>query len=292
MTEDRLSLYLDLEQGQKADLEVAAQAAIAFSQLVKEISFFLDPFSQTKLELLDSSEGSLFINALLKISGVKTTKDAARVVFIAVLLWLGNKTLDFAWEKSTETLWEQHVQDRSLSETEKNQIADIVRKIMSAKIGEKNSQRFYREIAKDPAIKGVGVSHSPKHKPAVIVPKQEFLERAGLTTPLEKAPNKRVRVETVQVVLISPVLLEGKRRWKFRSSDGEFGASIKDQHFLDSVLSGQVPIVMKRNVELTIEIETIEEFINGVWVPKERNVLRIIGIPRQFQGDQESLSFK
>jgi hypothetical protein len=298
MSADRFSLYLDLEEGQSADLEVAARASIAFAETIREIAAFMDPLSSVRLELLDSSEGSLFLNLKTKLLGSDEKKERTLIaIFVAAAVYIGGDAVHFTLEKVYQAIFEtiSGPDEANLSEASKHQVAkeaaDLVVKAMEAKAGEKQAQRVYRELSLDPAVKGVGISKKPNHKPSHVVERHEFPARGGLAAPKEQTIKKRTRTEIEKVVLISPVLVSGKRRWRFRSKEGEFGAPVKDENFVDGVLSGQIPIVMKSNVEMTVEIETTEELKSGAWVVTQREILRIVGVPRQFQGEQELLPF-
>ena len=61
-----ISLYLDLVPGEKADLEVAARASLAFAEAIKAAAYFLEPGLQVKIELESGSEGNLSLNSILK----------------------------------------------------------------------------------------------------------------------------------------------------------------------------------------------------------------------------------
>ncbi|BAQ45883.1 MULTISPECIES: hypothetical protein [Methylobacterium] len=298
MSADRFSLYLDLEEGQSADLEVAARASIAFAETIREIAAFMDPLSSVRLELIDTSEGSIFLNLKAKLFGSEERKERTSIaLFIAATVFIGGDIAHFGVEKAVQAAWERlaGADEARISDEDKKQIAQeaasLVVKTLEAKAGEKQAQRVYRELTLDPAVKAVGISKSPKEKPKNVVERKDFPSRGGLSTPKEQTAKKRTRVDIQKVVLISPVLVSGKRRWRFRSKEGEFGAPIKDENFVDSVLSGQLPIVMKSNVEMTVEVETTEEFKNGAWVVTQKEILRIIGVPIQFQGDQTLLPF-
>jgi hypothetical protein len=158
--------------------------------------------------------------------------------------------------------------------------------------GEKQAQKLFRELERDKAIRGVGVSPDPRQKPLVIVPRAEFSDRGGFIKMDQTAKRRRSHTEIKRVVLISPVLVAGQRRWRFLASDiGEFGAPIKDEVFIDHVLAGDLASLFRSNTELLVELETIEEFTGEVWKPVERNVLRVIGLPTDLGAIQTSLSF-
>lgn len=54
-----INLYLDIEPGQVADIEVVARAALAFSKTIKEVVFVLDPSLEIRVEIASGTPGSL-----------------------------------------------------------------------------------------------------------------------------------------------------------------------------------------------------------------------------------------
>ena len=47
-----------------------------------------------------------------------------------------------------------------------------------------------------------------------------------------------------------------------------------DLKFLDDALNGR--FTMKEGVEITAEVETLEENEGGVWIPKRRSILKVL----------------
>jgi hypothetical protein len=96
---------------------------------------------------------------------------------------------------------------------------------------------------------------------------------------------RRARTSIETVTLVSPVLLPGKRRWRFLGKEGEFGAYIKDAQFLENVLRGRSGIPMVAGIRMEVELQTIEDPIEGgAWVVRERAVLSVRRVsPPSFQ---------
>jgi hypothetical protein len=67
MSTEPLSLYLDLEQDTKADLEVVANASLALASMLKEIAHIIDPSIDISIELDSGTSGSLSLNTLINI---------------------------------------------------------------------------------------------------------------------------------------------------------------------------------------------------------------------------------
>ncbi len=66
MAQAPISVYLDLEAGRVADMEVVARAALAFSAAVKDLAYVIDPGLDLRIELQSGTEGSLNLNTILR----------------------------------------------------------------------------------------------------------------------------------------------------------------------------------------------------------------------------------
>ncbi len=297
MPSDLLSLYIDLEPGEKADLEISSRAALAFAATVREIAGFLDPLSEVRLDLISTTEGSLSCNTKIKFITASGSKEITLYALIlTAAFWIGSQVITYVAGREITATWEHFFgsNEVTLSDKDKNEIVEKITKAIGAKIGADASKKIFAELDKDNSVKGVGVSPRPEEKPIVIVPRSDFRRLGGMTIPDEVLPEdrKRKRIETRKVVLVSPVLVpDRKRRWKFRIGEQEFGAPIKDQLFLNDVFSGKHPILVKENVEMTVRLETSEEYINGAWVERDHIVWQVIGVPGQYRGPQGSLPF-
>ena len=277
MSSTPLSVYLQLEPGQVADLEVVARASIALSAAIKDLAYVIDPSLDLRIELASGTEGSLNLNTILR--NLKDHKGEAitlGAIALIALNWLGTNLLDYGFDKAMDAITGGDRVEQQFTPEQQKELEEIVNRAIEGKVAQPHVQRFYREVERDPAISGVGGTQQAGTIPAVIVPRAEFPARAGHAAPIVETIQRRVTVEQVRVVLISPVLLPGNRRWKLQSAQGEFGASIKDAEFVDSVLNGTTSIRMKSGIEMDVELETIEEFKGGVWEIIDRNVLRVI----------------
>lgn len=272
MAAEPITLYLDLEPGQVADLEVVARASLKFAAAIREIAFFLDPSMEVRIELESGTEGSLSINAF-----IRSLQDKARehpilaAVAVFIMGWFGNYALD---EMADALRGKEKV------EISDEQVEEIVRRLQEAqnsRVGAAEAQSVYKELQDDPAIKGVGASRVHGKKPEQIIPKSEFPARAdpAILVPVV-APTRRTRERPQRLRIVSPVLLLTKeRRWRFLSEEGEFGAPVKDTDFLDDLMTGRVVLPMTGGVEIDALVETVEDFVDGVWVIREWNVLRV-----------------
>src|SRR5262249_8579726 len=97
-----VSLFIDLEEGRRADLEVIARASLAFAAAVKEAAFMIDPSLEVHLELVSGTEGSLKLNQIIKAVKRVTGLDealASKTLALVVILWFVNHGLDWSFEK-------------------------------------------------------------------------------------------------------------------------------------------------------------------------------------------------
>ncbi len=65
MGAEAISLYFRLKDGEKADLEVVAAAAIQWVETLRAAAAIIDPSARINVELLDATEGSLRLNTVL-----------------------------------------------------------------------------------------------------------------------------------------------------------------------------------------------------------------------------------
>lgn len=284
MAEAPVSLYFDLEPGQVADLDVVAKAALAWSAAIKELAYVLDPSLEIRVEVANATASSFSLNAIIRslhkrIEEAKSDPLTLRAILIALVIHFGWETADYLY---------QHVLDGAdgnehavmLSEDQMNELADKVARAQSARVAQAHAQQVYREAERDPAIRGVGISTEPGRRPPVVVPRAEFQARAGHGQIREETVRKRVVPDRQIVVLIKPVLEQGSRRWSLRAADGEHGYTMKDTDFVERVLTGTTAVPMVAGIEMDVDIETTEEFEDGVWVPTERSVMKVHGLKR------------
>lgn len=295
MSAGQLTLYIDLEKGRKADLEAVARASLAYADAVREIAAFLDPFSDTRIDLLSTTEASLSLNTKIsfKIAG-RTYETTLRAVIIVLGLYLVTHAGDVVTEKGINYMWDGVFGEASapISKEDKDEIVKRVTDTVQAKAGERQIRQIYAELDQDPSVLGVGICRNPGERPHYIVPKSEFSRLSGVTK-LEEPPEKiRICREIVNVILVSPVLEnDRKRKWRFKILDREFGAPIRDHTFLDAVFSGKHPLILKGNISMRVAMEWQEDFVEGAWIPSKFVVWNVLSVPGQYQGQQELLPF-
>lgn len=279
-----LTLYLDLASGEKPDVTTAARTMLAFEDAIKEIMYVLDPSANLRIEFESGTEGSLRLNTIVR-ALQKRGLDKRKILALifSVVLWLANSTGDFIYHKILDSL----VAEQSISVTDQEFTSAITdaRQIHENGVGEKQIRQIFREIQSDKSITGIGVSTSKDSKPVSMTPRSEFEERAK--EEIEVSTDVRTKTEPKTVLLVSPVLVPGERKWRVKLDKDEFGAIIKDEKFLKEFLDGSLKIPMRSGIVLDVLLETREEKIDGVWKIKSRTVVRVTG----YRNPPENLDF-
>jgi hypothetical protein len=278
---ESISLYLELEPNRKADIEVVSRAALAFSAAVKEMAYILDPSIELRIELASGTEGSLSLNSVLRIirNSAKQPSTPVWLIFV-VLSWFASDIRSYETSKLIDQLLQGTDAAKHLTEEEIALVVERVRKSMESDVARDKVQVIFQEIERDEAIVGVGATTEPGERPKYIIPRELFWERSGAPGFVHTSTQKRSREDRVSITLVSPVLLPGRRKWRFSFHEGEFGAQIKDEVFLDHILRGVLQIPLASGLILDAVLETKEEFQDGVWIVKERSILKVHGVKR------------
>ena len=279
MTTAPISLYLDLERGQKADLETVARASLAFAAAIRDIAFVLDPSIEIRIELASGTESSLSLNALIKSLGQKVhDPNYMASVVVGVLAYFGTQFGDWVTHKGFDLIAGPEAAAVTLSDQDIEKIGAAAAKIVEKKIGAQHVREVYREIATDPAIKGVGASVEPGARPQTIIPRLQFRERSEeqVAPIVDEIGAKRHTPATETVTLIKPVLKRGKRHWRFQGQQGEFGATMDDVGFVENVLSGNVSLPMVEGLRFRVAMDVYEEFTaDKVWMPIAYSITKV-----------------
>jgi len=267
-----LRLYLKLEQGHVADLVAVSQASIAFANGVREIAYLLDPTLNLRVGLMPQSPGSLWQSTVLAAQEEYKHRQVLYQLAAASILWFIQPPL----ERVRDNWWGPAL-DRYLPGATDEEKRQVVR-VIGPDVAERQRQDAYSAFGRDERITGVGVTIEKRKPPEdFIVPRSEFSWRAG-REPVIATSLDRSTVGPLHVILVSPVLDTGTRRWKFATAQGEFGAAIRDERFLQQVIKGDMSIPLKAGIEMDVQLETKERLINGVWQVVERNVIEVDGL--------------
>jgi hypothetical protein len=271
-----LTLYLDLEDGNNADLERVALASLHWAALIKEAAYLIAPDAQIRIELVSGTEGSLSLNSIVKVfKGQKALSRAqARTIAFAVVGYFALETVGYGYSKLLDTIFEsENTSDQEISE-----ILEKIDALKKDKEARKRVEEVFRTLDDDPSVSGIGVGARPAEKPAFIVPKKDFSQIYHRSTIIQEESKKRRRVSRETLNLVSPILVEGDRKWRFSFHEGQFSAQIKDADFLTAVLSGTSGLEMMAGIQLDVELERREEFDGKVWVIKESIIRKVFSV--------------
>lgn len=272
---ETINLYIDLEEGKLADLEVVARASIAFAEAVKEIAYIVDPSLSIRLEIESGTEGSLSINSVIKtIKDAVVDKVTAKVIIGLILGWFAKETASAVWTMIVEDAIKSESQ---LSDQDAEKVAKKVQELLDARVGERKAAEVVRQLEKDKAVKGVGVGVIKGARPRVVVPRDNFSDFYK-EKQIEEVVKERTRSERLALTIISPVLQENHNKWRFLSRHGMISADIADEAFVQALVRGTISVPMKGGIMIIADVDNKEKFIDGVWVVQSRSITKVISI--------------
>lgn len=280
MEEAQISLYFAVPENQSPDLEVIANASIAWSRLLKEIASVVEPDVEIRVEFLSGTIGSRSINSI-----VKAVKKVANdhPVTVGPLLAIGGVFLlavpsHIAGDAAQDVLkWFGHTDTVTIDDASAKRVAEQVVKLERNKCAVELRQTIYREARKDPISEGLGSAPRVGQRPTMIIPREHFQERAGIDqATVESVERKTEWKYDYPVVIVRPYSKGEERRWRFEHGGAEFSATMKDPHFLAAIKSGHTGVEIGEGVEMRIDSRIKMERIGGVWHEKEWDVMRVV----------------
>ncbi|MEA2905461.1 MAG: hypothetical protein QOI12_2848 [Alphaproteobacteria bacterium] len=286
--EDTISLYFKLKDGQKADLEIVAAAALEWVAAVRAAARDLAPEAQIRVELIDASESSLKLNTIFDwIEGQlkqieKGSGRYPRLKKLALALAIFIPTTG----AQTITYWfgPQQVavlstEDRKLLEDNKQLMEEMLGRVRKNPEVEIKRQQFFKLLERDSSITGAGISEGRSRPPLIMIPSNQFAERSGLWVPAEET-DEHVIYPIVDVTLIAPMLVPVPRSWRFQPTDGlpEFGAVMRDKSFLAALEHDHVKESLRVGIRMTLRLAIKEYNVGGVWLVRRggRSVVQVI----------------
>ncbi|MCB5411504.1 hypothetical protein [Pseudogemmobacter faecipullorum] len=283
MLNQPISIYLELKPGETAELAIVARAALDLDRAFRELAFLFDPSAKVQLDLVEGEVGSLNLKAIIRGA---TDRKTLTGVAAALALTVMSDIRGYSVGKVIDYITGQSEDAQSLSDDDIDRIARKVVEVSKAPQVQKPVRQFYKEISSDQSITGVGASlEEDAQRPEIIIPRSDFLSRSGETSEVDDltAPSYREEIETKDLVLISPVLLEKESNWKFAFDGQSFSARMKDLAFLARLLSGRERVSMVAGVILTVRMETVSEMAGGVWIVKKRSILEVLTVGSKSQ---------
>lgn len=282
MSDSQISLYFQLREGEKADLEIVSAAAIAWVESLRAVARAYDPNSDVKVELVDADESSLIYNTLIdwfernierrieRLDRGGGRLPRTRKLALALALFLivtGYPTYDF------------YFGDDGFTDEDRAMMKEILERAQKDPAVETSKRKFFRTIEREPAITAVGIKEHPKGEPLVIVTSDRFAEASGLWVTDDSDVPEQVTHPVLEVVLVKPALVHTPRAWTFKPEGlPEFEAVMRDPLVLKAIQENGLPERLREGIPMTIRMEVREVLVDGQWklVRGGRSVIRVI----------------
>lgn len=285
---DTLGFYVGVREGEFADLEVVAAAAISWVQSVKAAAMLLCPEETIRVSLIAAEPGSSRWLAKIERSTSNQIAENAKQKWqrlpAIVQMTIG---LAIAWPITIVPTYNFYRDQIAAAAKALGLTGDQVEKatkkadkIRAAPSVENPQKQTFRTLQRDPKITGVasGIPIGSAWKPPLI-PASQFAEADGFFQISEAAPHERILPLKLDVLLVSPRLENAAKTWRFRQEGlPAFGAVMRDKTFLAALDRNEVRESMRTKIPMTIMIEVKQRMINGEWkdVPRTRSVVRVI----------------
>ncbi|HWV60174.1 MAG TPA: hypothetical protein VN034_05950 [Sphingopyxis sp.] len=282
MSDSQISLYFQLREGEKADLEIVSAAAIAWVESLRAVARAYDPNSDVKVELVDADESSLIYNTLIDWFERNIEKRIERLdrgggrlprtrkLALALALFLivtGYPTYDF------------YFGDEGFTDEDRQLMQEILEHAKKDSAVETSKRKFFRTLEREPAITAVGIKEHPKAEPLVTVQSDRFAEASGLWVTDDSDVPEQVTHPVLEVVLVKPALVHTPRAWTFKPEGlPEFEAVMRDPLVLQAIQENGLPERLREGIPMTIRLEVREVLVDGQWklVRGGRSVIRVI----------------
>ncbi|ATF17128.1 hypothetical protein [Phaeobacter gallaeciensis] len=278
MIEQPITLYFDLSPEAKPTMGAVGRAMLEFEKMAGETVFLLEPSLEFSLVYDTSREGSLRI-----IAGLRGLISRERLQILATILattLINNAVGHFQGKAMDEVAKLISEEGTTLTGQDIKRIAEAVAKIERSESIRAPRRELYRAVEQDQAIEGLSAFPSDKEmRPKVIVPREEFRERATVYSAIETENNLEPRVvpERMEVVLVQPPLIESSRQWRLFANGREFGAKMLDERFKQQILDGTTELRLAGGVILDVTLETKQVKEGELWHNKSFAVSEVHG---------------
>jgi hypothetical protein len=287
---DMLGFYVGVEEGQFADLEVVAAAAIAWAQAVKAAAAALYPDEGVRISLIAAEPGSS--RWLAKIEQSKANKAAEGIkerwhkVPAVIQMTIG---LAVAWPITiVPTYHYYHDQFEAAAKAlglTHAEVEDAKKKAEKARADPavKGAQRqVFTTLQRDPKITGVasGIPVGKAWKPPLI-PSNQFAQADGLFLPQENVPQleERTLPITKDVIVVAPRLEDKELSWTFKEEGlPPFTAIMRDKHFLRALDRNTVREQFRTKIPMRILLAVRQRRVGDNWedIPRGRSVMKVL----------------
>jgi len=284
MIEQPLTLYFDLSPEARPTLGAIGRAMVEFEKMAGEAVFLMEPAVEFSLVYESSAPGSLRIIAGLRgLVAPERLQELARILVITLIV---NGASHFQGKAMDEAVEAIIGEESTLTDADIARIAEAVKNIERSETVRAPRREFYRAVAPDDAITGVGAVPSDRmERPSLIVPRAEFLDRATNYSPIENEISTQPRIipERIEVVLVQTPLIESNRKWRLFTNGMEIGAKMLDEKFKQQMLDGTTQLMLAGGVLLDVTLETTQEYEGGVWHNKSFAVSEVHGWRQNLQ---------
>lgn len=276
MIEQPVTIYFDLKADARPTIGSVGRAMVEFEKMAGETIYLLEPGIEFSLVYESSAEGSLRIITMLR--GVVTRERLVTLAIVLTTTLFNNAVGHFQGKAMDEVIQALADENTILTDDDIARIAAAVANVERSETVRAPRREFYHAVEQDEAITGVAaVPNNKAERPAVIVPRSEFSERATRYTPAEpdNAPEPRVVPERLEVVLVQPPLIDSNRQWRLFANGHEFGAKMLDEKFKKQVLEGTTDLRLAGGVILDITLEITQVNEGGLWHNKSFTVAEV-----------------
>lgn len=281
MSDTTLSLYFQLKEDRKADLEVVANASLHWVAALRAAATAIEPDAEIRVEFINAEQGSLRLNTILEWTETQLERLAEgsadyprlRSLAVALSFFIGSvPAADFIKSLYSDS------PAVSLDENDRLLLQELIEHTQEEPEVESKGRKFFGSLEQDPGISGVGVSEDSNSPPALIVPSKEFAERSGLWT-LQEDEDERISYAIQDVTLIKPVLIPKRRAWTFSTDAlGEFNAVMSDERFLHALEHNQIKEPLRSGIRMRVQFKVEEKKVDGVWTLKRggRSIVKVL----------------
>lgn len=274
-----ISLYFDVPHNEAVSLEAISRASLAWSGLIKELASVADPSSEIRVDFLSGTVGSRSINSIItatKSAAIKHPLTAGSLGALAGVFLLApvNHLADDATVYLAKE-WLGH-EDDSLTDTDVERVAQRVYEMQRNRNAQSLRSEVYSAGESDSRVRGIGAAPRIQRPPdKLIMPRSNFeaYHEVYADEPMEVRTTFRL---DQRVTIVRPYSKGEERRWRFEGSMGEFSATMRDPAFLEALRSRHTGIEIGENIHMRLDLRVKEELVNGEWVEKEFDVVRVI----------------
>jgi hypothetical protein len=169
------------------------------------------------------------------------------------------------------------------------QVYDAAKQVEASPTLRAGVNRTVTAISSDPNITSFGVAKSPRERPPLLLPRQDFLALPTAADPDE--PATRILEEVTDVQILRAILERSRRKWEFVWNGSRISAPVLDESFYDDFFAHRITIAPGDSLRVRLRIRQNRLRDVGIFVTESYEVLEVIDhIPRR--GDQTVLSLR